>query len=512
MTVMQTIDEQLSAVLSTKEVYTNYEGRWRYLLQSYLGGQDWRDGANLTQYQMETATDYVGRLNATAYDNHVQSVVKVWNSFLFREEPHREFGTLENDARILDMLRDADRDDRSMNQFMKDVSTWSSVFGHCWVIISKPNMGALTVADELALDLRPYLNLITPLAVIDWIYERQANGSQILTYLKYIEDFNDSQRTIKEWTRDTVRTYTVDIEDRTFSEDETVINELGEIPAVTVYHAKSPVRGIGVSAVTDIADINRMIYNINSEIEQSIRVDSHPSLVKTPETQAGIGAGSIIHMPDNLDPGLKPYLLQYSGAEVGAMLEVKRNLIDAIDKIANTGAIRAVESRTLSGVAMQTEFQLLNARLSEMADNLELAEEQIWQWVARYLGREWTGHVEYPGSFNIRDVENNMATLQTARNTATDPGVLKVIDYQILELLGVEEPARVLTNDGGLPAAYVPATTPGVPAGENCANCSYYDPITQGCSKWDATVDPVYWCRAWEGRIEESIEEMQGDQ
>jgi hypothetical protein len=39
-----------------------------------------------------------------------------------------------------------------------------------------------------------------------------------------------------------------------------------------------------------------MLYNINSEIEQSIRIDSHPSLVKTPETQAGIGAGSLGYM------------------------------------------------------------------------------------------------------------------------------------------------------------------------------------------------------------------------
>jgi hypothetical protein len=50
-----------------------------------------------------------------------------------------------------------------------------------------------------------------------------------------------------------------------------------------------------------------------------------------------------------------------------------------------------------------------------------------------------------------------------------------------------------------------------VPAGENCANCEYFDAITNGCSKWDETVNPVYWCRAWEGRIEEEIENMRED-
>jgi hypothetical protein len=200
--------------------------------------------------------------------------------------------------------------------------------------------------------------------------------------------------------------------------------------------------------------------------------------------------------------------LEYSGAELGAMLEVKRNLIEAIDKIANTGGIRQTETRSVSGIALETEFQLLNARLAEMGDNLELAEEQIWSLFAMYLGMTYDGHTEYPNNFNIRDAEKSMQNLAIAKGAATDPGVYKVIDYEILELLGVEEPAKVLTNQDGLPAAYVPANTPGVPAGENCANCSYYDPITSGCSKWDETVNPVFWCRAWEGRIEEQLEEM----
>jgi hypothetical protein len=199
------------------------------------------------------------------------------------------------------------------------------------------------------------------------------------------------------------------------------------------------VRGVGVSDITDIADAQRMLYNINSEIEQSIRIDSHPSLVKTPETQAGIGAGSIIHMPDNLDPGLKPYILDYNGAEISAMLSVKGDIVGVIDKMANTGAVRATESRVMSGVAMETEFQLLNARLSEKADNLELAEEQMWSIFANYQGGVWDGSIDYPGSFSIRDIAKEFDQLQTARSAATDPGVLRCIDRDILKAMGRDD-------------------------------------------------------------------------
>jgi hypothetical protein len=511
MSTIRTIDEQIADALSSNTTYSDFRPRWEYLYQSYMGGQEYQDGAFLTRYQLETAAEYTARLRSTPLDNHCASVVQVYNSFLFREEPDREFGSLDNSPAVLSFLRDADLDGRSMNAFMKDVATWASVFGHCWVLIAKPNLGAITLADEQALGVRPYLNLMTPLAVTDWNYRRNAQGVYELDYFKYIEEFTDSAQTIKIWTRETIETIEVDTKNRSIKSDVVEPNGLGYIPAVCAYNMRSNMRGIGISDITDIADSQRMLYNINSEIEQSIRIDSHPSLVKTPETQAGIGAGSIIQMPDNLDPGLKPYILDYNGAELSAMLEVKRNIVEVIDKMANTGAIRATESRTLSGVAMATEFQLLNAKLSEKADGLELAEEQIWSIFANYQGTEWTGHVEYPGSFNIRDVENNMQTLKTAKETATDPGVFKVIDYEILELLGKEEPDKYLTNTDGLPGAYVPANTPGVPAGENCANCSYYNKFDQGCSKWDETVSPVYWCRAWEGEIEEEIEEMEGD-
>ncbi len=497
MTIMRTIEEQINEILTSNQLYRDYEYRWQYLLESYIGGLEYRDAGHLSHYVNETPQDYAARCRATYLDNHCQSVISVYNSFLFREEPDRDLGDLEGQPATDAFLRDADLDGRSLDAFMKDVATWASVFGHAWIVMAKPNVGALTLAEEQAQGVRPYVSLITPLTVLDWTWSRLPSGRFELTYLKYLEEINDSVRTVKEWTRETVRTVQVNIKTPAINFDVVEINELGRIPAVIAYNGRSTVRGIGVSDITDIADAQRAIYNCNSEIEQSIRVDTHPSLVKTPETQAGVGAGSIIHMPENLDPGLKPYILEYNGASIDAILNNIKHIREAIDKMANTGAVRATESRTMSGVAMETEFQLLNARLSDKAHNLELAEEQMWTLFAEYQGTTWMGTIEYPGSFNIRDEDKEFEQLKMARDTATDPAVLRVIDYKLVEALG-KEGARVLTWTEGLPDAYVPANTPGVPAGQNCANCEYYDPITSGCSKWDETVNPVYWCRAWE--------------
>jgi hypothetical protein len=57
----------------------------------------------------------------------------------------------------------------------------------------------------------------------------------------------------------------------------------------------------------------------------------------------------------------------------------------------------------MSGVAQEQEFQLLSARISQKADAMQLTEENIWKIYADYMGNTWTGSVEYPNSFNIRD-------------------------------------------------------------------------------------------------------------
>ena len=439
-------------VTSPNLLYNDYKDRWQFYLESYMGGDEYRSAGHLSKYVNETAKEYQQRLYATPLDNHCRSVVSVYTSFLFRENPERELGSLTYDPTVQDFMEDADLDGRSLDQFMKEVSVWSNVFGHCWIILSKPNVGAVTMADELASGVRPYVNLLTPLAVIDWKWSRTPMGRYELTYFKYVEDTNPNTTVIKEWTNESITTYEVDNEQKVVNSQQVEVNGLGRIPAVISYGTRSPVRGIGASSISDIADHQRKIYNELSEVEQSIRLNGHPTVVKTADVEMSAGAGSIALMPDNMDPGLKPFMLNVS-TDIGAIYNSIAASVAAIDKMANTGAIRATEVREMSGIAMRTEFELLNAKLAEMADNLELAEEQLWQFYAVYQGRVWDGLIEYPGSFNIQDVDSDVAKLKMAKDTATDPRVLAFIDHELLEVLGGEA-------DMIIPEVYNPALIP----------------------------------------------------
>lgn len=448
------MSKEYEMIVSKHETYEEYRDLWKFLLNSFLGGAHYRQAGYLTRYAYETETDYQERLTATPLDNHCKGVIDTYNSFLFRECPERKFGSLETDTSVMPFCEDADLEGRSLDAFMKDVSTYASVFGHTWVMVSKPQTNALTRADELAQGVRPYVSQISPLNVIDWRWERAPNGVYVLTRLKYYEDTDSCgcEKIVKEWTMDEILTYTIDDERKEVINILVEPNQLGKIPAVIVYAQRGPQRGVGISDINDIADLQKAIYNELSEIEQGIRLSSHPSLVKTPDTEAVAGAGAIIQIPDGLDPGLKPYLLENSGSNLTSIFAATKSKVDAIDRIAHTGSVRAISERTLSGVAMSTEFRQLEAKLSEKADNLAWAEENLWSLWSLYQGKVWDGEIEYPKSFSIQDETAEYEKLIKAKSVITDPRILQVIDYKVLELMD-ENPMLILPD--AIPATEV---------------------------------------------------------
>jgi len=455
----QTLQDDYNALNSSHWLYTRNRGRFQFLYESYVGGEEYRRAAHLTRYVLETPGEYAARLANTPLDNHCQSVISTYISFLFRESPDRELGSIEYQPQVEDFLKDATLEGQSLDSFMKQTSIWASVFGTAWIIMTKPNLGQVTAADEQAMGIRPYVNLVTPLVVSDWRWERQPNGRYELSYFKYVEEVVDKITVVKEWTRELITTWHMDDMKKEAWVDTVEPNMLGMIPAILVYNQRSVTKDLGVSDITDIADVQRQIYNLTSENEQAIRLDGHPSLVVPPTAQLGSGAGAIIQLQDGSDPGLNPYYLEAGGTSVTNIHSSIDKLVESIDRMSFTSGVRTTKTQTQSGVSLETEFQLLNAKLAEKADQMELAEESIWRLFCRYQGFVWDGEIEYPDSFNIRDTQREINQLVSAKSAATDPRVLNIIDHELLEALG-EDPALVLTTQEYLPPEQLPAEEP----------------------------------------------------
>jgi hypothetical protein len=336
-------------------------------------------------------------------------------------------------------LKDADLDGRSFNAFMREAQVWSSVYGHVWLMMDKPKSTAGTKAEELEQEIRPYVTMFTPENVFDWKYERTASGRFELVYLKIreaIDRVTDTQTDTwyRVWTKDSVQLWhSVNDNERMVEQED---NVLGKIPAVFLPAQRSVVRGIGISDISDAAYMQRAIYQELSEIEQLIRISNHPTLVKSYQTDASAGAGAIINMPDDMDASLKPYQIQPSGQNLDAVRNSIKDKVESINRMAHMGAVRGTEAMTQSGVAMQTEFQMLNAKLSEKADILELAEEQLWQLFCEWQDITPDVEIFYPDAFDLRDYDKELLFLQQMRATGVKSVTLmQEIDKKISDLV-----------------------------------------------------------------------------
>ena len=97
----------------------------------------------------------------------------------------------------------------------------------------------------------------------------------------------------------------------------------------------------------------------------------------------------------------------------------------------------------MSGVALQVERQLLHARLQEKANNIALAEEQIWDIWADWQGLVWEGQVDYPHGYDVRDTIAELQSLKLAREIQpVGEEVNKEIDRRVAELV-VSDPDRL---------------------------------------------------------------------
>ena len=379
------------------------QNRWRFYLDSYLGGEDYRRGQYLNRYMLESGDEYDRRVMGNALDNHARNVVHIYNSFLFSDPPSRTMGQLENDPSLSYFMEDADLEGRDFTSFMSYANLMASVFGHVWIFVDRPQSQARTRAEELAQGIRPYVSLVTPQYVMDWEYRRSTNGVPELQYIKLL-DYKDADEVyFRIYYEDRMELVVHKDGDSTGRVVETIENPLGRIPAVCLYANRGPVRGVGISDISDIVDIQKNLYNLYSELSQLVELSNHPSLVKTNTTDASAGAGAIITMDESLDPGLKPYLLQPNGQSIDGILSIIAAQVQAIDRIAHLGGIRGTQSNVQSGVALQIERQLLNSKLTEKSSNLELAEEQIWRLWALWQGTVWDGTVDYPRTYNLRD-------------------------------------------------------------------------------------------------------------
>ena len=437
-------------------VYRENCGEWEFFRTAYLGGREWEEAGLLYRYVHELGPEFAERLRQTPMENHCTSVVHTYSGFIWRVPPKRSFGALEGNRAATALNGNADKEGGSLNEVMKEVQIWASVFGCVWVVMDKPAVRGATKGDEISRDIRPYLKVYFPVHVLDWRFEESGSGSYELTYLKVrerVDGGNGSDNSgssggsagsgwvYRVWTRERVEVWRVDGRD-----DEAVlvsegVNEVGVVPAVVHYNTKPLERGVTVSDLQDVARMQRSMYNDLSELGQMVRGSNHKTLVKNKGDDASTGAGGVIVMHEDTVPEKKPYLLQADAEALLGLLQAIEMKVEMINRMAHLTPVRTYRSQVASGVAIETEFQILNTLLAEKAAQLAVTENQLFRIFCRWEGVDFDGAnvvVTYPQRFELRDRRADLDFLVRAKEVTAkigSPTLQREIERQLARVV-----------------------------------------------------------------------------
>ncbi len=408
-------------------VYRAHCAEWVFLGQAFEGGRAWEEACLLYRYLSESVVQLQERLRQTPMENHCRSVVSTYSGFLWRVPPKRSFGRLERCVALNVLNVNADKDGCDLNEFMKSVQQWSSVFGVVWVVMDKPAVAALTKADEIGRDIRPYLRLYFPVNVLDWRFEERIEGGSELVYLKVRErvDGADGEAWVyRIWTKERVEVWRVEGLDEPVLVGDWV-NGIGVVPAVAHYNAKPLERGVAASDLQDVARMQKSIYNDLSELHQMIRGSNHKTLVKNRNDDASTGAGGVIIMDEDTAPEKRPYLLQADADALLGLLDAMDRKAEMINRMAHLTPVRSYRSQVASGVAIETEFQILNTLLAGKAALLQATELRLFALFCLWEGLDFASSelvVTYPLRFELRDRNADLLFLRSARELAAGIG------------------------------------------------------------------------------------------
>ena len=163
------------------------------------------------------------------------------------------------------------------------------------------------------------------------------------------------------------------------------------------------------------------IYNDLSELSQMIRGANHKTLVKNINDQASSGAGGVIIMDPDTPAGKLPYLLQADASALTGLLNTIDKKTEMVNRMAHLTPVRTYRKQTISAVAIETEFQILNTLLADKAAQLQLTEYRIFEHFCAWEaidGAKTGFEVNYPTHFELRDKQADLNFIKAAREAA----------------------------------------------------------------------------------------------
>ena len=425
-------------LLAVHEYYSAHLQEWKFLMSMYEGIKSIIANGYIEQHEREPDDAYKRRKKELFGFGYSRSVVDLFHFYLFKKTPNRTVGTLKNE-KIWEMFSaDADLYGNGIDAVLMESMLYSAILGHVGLLVDKASSVFQTKQQQYDAKVYPYIAKYFPQAILDWKFGKDEHNRPRLEMIKLLDDDNQYRL----WFLDRWEVWELpknkngEPDESNQDADAVYIdggtNPLEEIPFTWLYNHKSKDRGIGVSDIHEISRIDLSIVRNLSQIEEIINFAAFPIMRKPmrdasptdrnlPQQDDEVSVQSVQEFdPEN--PDSKPDWMPSSAAEpILAILGAIEKKVAEIYRASNAGGMAATEVQTQakSGVALRTEFQLLNAKLAGKAANLDKVEmrivELLCKWEDLLVKFEKDYNVERDRSYDVENLASDLENAATAQ-------------------------------------------------------------------------------------------------
>lgn len=162
---------------------------WTFLNETYEGGRAWFI-KNIFRYLKEGDQEFRDRLARAYRFNHTREIVDLVQKYIFKSSPARN--CCDASKEVQNFWKNATLSGLDIDQFMRLVSTTSSIDGRVWVFTDTTKSDeVLTVADAKAKGARVYAYIVRAKDVLDIGIDEDTGAVRWILVREYFRDDSD---------------------------------------------------------------------------------------------------------------------------------------------------------------------------------------------------------------------------------------------------------------------------------------------------------------------------------
>lgn len=424
-------------LLAVNKKYQSFINEWKMLLSVYEGIKQIKENGYITKHEREPQEAYDRRMDELYGFGYSRSVIDIFHFYLFKKEPNRKLKPLQDDKLWNMFFDDADLYGNSFDTTVSDVSLYAAILGHVGILVDMPDVDLLTKQEQIKNKVYPYMAKYFPHAILDWEMKRDRYSRPVLSMLK----LRDDNGQFRIWWEDSWEVWELpknnkgDWDTSNHEADAVFINQgsnrIKVIPFVWHYNQRSKDNCIGVSDISEIARIDLSIIRNLSQTEEIVNYAAFPMMLK-PYKSADPKKTTVTQAEDEVSvqavqefdpefPDAKPEWMKTEVSDpIEAILAFIEKKIAEIYRSSNAGGMAGTEVQTQakSGVALKSEFQLLNSKLVSKAVNLELTENKIVYYWLLWEGKQNLKDqlsIARERTFDLENLTNDLENALTAK-------------------------------------------------------------------------------------------------